>query len=137
MPSRASELRHAPRYGQSGLRLTKVLFENDVVRVVELSWKKGLKIEMHSNHTYFAYGITPLKYKSTSPAGKTQNRSLKKARYVGMRQNLTPSKARGPPEEPSSSSSSKHSWDRTRGEMLYLWHDLHRETQTALPNPFI
>ncbi len=55
-----------------------MFFENDVVRVVELNWKKGLKIEMHSHPTYFAYGITPLKYKSTSPAGKTQNRSLKK-----------------------------------------------------------
>ncbi len=60
----------------------KVLFENDVVRVVELIWKKGLKIDMHSHPTYFAYGITPLKYKSMAPNGKTQNRSLKKSEVV-------------------------------------------------------
>lgn len=59
-------------------KYSKVLFENDKVRVVELNWKKGLKIEMHSHPTYLAYAVTPLKYKSTSPDGKTQNRSLKK-----------------------------------------------------------
>ena len=59
-------------------KYSKVLFENGKVRVVELNWKKGLKIEMHSHPTYLAYAVTPLKYKSTSPDGKTQNRSLKK-----------------------------------------------------------
>jgi quercetin dioxygenase-like cupin family protein len=59
-------------------KYSKVLLDNDNVRVVELNWKKGLKIEKHSHPKYFAYAITPLKYKSTSPDGKTQTRSMKK-----------------------------------------------------------
>jgi|SRR5208283_2905865 hypothetical protein len=59
-------------------KAAKVLFENDVVRVVELNWKKGLKMPMHSHPKYFTYGITPLKFKSTSPDGKTVKRSIKK-----------------------------------------------------------
>jgi len=59
-------------------RASKVLFENDDVRVVELNWKKGLKVEMHSHPKYFTYAITPIKYKSTSPDGKTVKRSIEK-----------------------------------------------------------
>ncbi|MDA4125455.1 MAG: hypothetical protein OK438_08455 [Thaumarchaeota archaeon] len=56
----------------------KVLFENDKVRVIELNWKKGLKIDTHAHPNYFGYGITSLKYKSKSPDGKVKNRTLKK-----------------------------------------------------------
>jgi quercetin dioxygenase-like cupin family protein len=56
----------------------KVLFENERVRVVELNWKKGLKLPMHSHPEYFTYGITSLKYKSTSNDGKVAKRGLKK-----------------------------------------------------------
>ncbi len=60
----------------------KVLFESDKVRVVELNWKKGLKIDMHAHPNNFAYGLTPLKHKSKSPDGKTQNRTLKKGQVI-------------------------------------------------------
>jgi beta-alanine degradation protein BauB len=59
-------------------KYSKILLENDSIRVIELNWKKGLKIDMHSHPKYFTYAITPLKYKSTSPDGKTQSRSMKK-----------------------------------------------------------
>lgn len=59
-------------------KISKVLFENDRVKVVELTWKKGQKIEMHSHPEYFGYAETPIKYKSTNPEGKTENRSIKK-----------------------------------------------------------
>ena len=59
-------------------KASRVLFENDDVRVVELNWRRGLKVEMHSHPDYFTYGITAIKYKSTSPDGKTVKRSIKK-----------------------------------------------------------
>ena len=59
-------------------KASRVLFENDDVRVIELNWKKGLKVEMHSHPKYFAYAITAIRYKSTSPDGKTVKRSIKK-----------------------------------------------------------
>jgi len=52
--------------------LTKVLFENNKVRIIELSVKKGSKTEMHTHPAYFSYSFTPLSYKSTSPEGKTK-----------------------------------------------------------------
>jgi len=58
--------------------ISKVLFENDKVRVVELKWKSGTKIPMHSHPTYFAYAFSPMKYKSRSPDGKIQTRTMKK-----------------------------------------------------------
>lgn len=54
--------------------LTKVLFENDRIRVIELSVKKGSKTEMHTHPAYFSYSFTPLYYKSTSPEGKIKVR---------------------------------------------------------------
>lgn len=59
-----------------------VLFENEAVRVVELNWKKGLKIDMHTHPRYFVFGIAGIKYKSTSPDGKTRNRTVKKGEVV-------------------------------------------------------
>lgn len=56
----------------------KVLFENDHVRVIELNWKNGLKIEKHSHPKYFAYAFTPLKYTSTSSNGKVQYRRMRR-----------------------------------------------------------
>ena len=63
-------------------KYSKVLLDNDNVRVVELNWKKGLKIEMHAHPKYFAYGLIPVKYKSTSPDGKTRTRSMKKGQLA-------------------------------------------------------
>ena len=59
--------------------LTRVLFENDRVRVMELNVKKGSKADMHTHPTYFAYAISPFEYKATSPEGKSQTRKLKKS----------------------------------------------------------
>jgi hypothetical protein len=55
-----------------------VLFENGHVRVIELNWKNGLSIEMHSHPKYLAYAFSPLKYTSTSPNGKVQHRRMKR-----------------------------------------------------------
>ena len=55
----------------------KVIFENDRIRVVELNWKKGLKIGMHTHPANLVYAITPLKYKSTPPAGRSETRDMK------------------------------------------------------------
>ena len=55
----------------------KVIFENDRVRVIELNWKKGFKIGMHTHPANLVYAITTLKYKSTPPNGKTEKRSMK------------------------------------------------------------
>lgn len=63
---------------QAASKNSKVLFENEKVRVVEIKWKKGLKIPMHSHPAYFTYGITAMKYKSTSPDGKVARRAMKK-----------------------------------------------------------
>ncbi len=62
--------------------MRKFSLRNDRVRVIELNLKKGLKIDMHAHPTYFAYGLAPLKYKSKSPDGKTQNRTLKKSEVI-------------------------------------------------------
>jgi hypothetical protein len=59
--------------------LSKMLFENDRVRVIELNVKKGSKADMHTHPAYFAYAITPIEYRSTSPAGKTKSHKLKKS----------------------------------------------------------
>ena len=59
--------------------LTDVIFENDKVRVIELNVKKGSKADMHTHPAYFAYAITPLSYRSTSPDGKTKVHKLKKS----------------------------------------------------------
>jgi hypothetical protein len=57
--------------------LTKVLFENDRVRILELNVKKGSKAEMHTHPAYFSYTFTPLTFKSTSPDGKTRVHKMK------------------------------------------------------------
>lgn len=56
---------------------SKVLLENDRVRVVELTLKPGQKMKMHTHPNYFTYSMDTLHYRSTSPDGKTQKRSQK------------------------------------------------------------
>ena len=58
--------------------IAKVLFENDKVKVVQLKWKTGAKIPMHSHPNYVAYAVTSMRYKSKSTDGKVQNRTMKK-----------------------------------------------------------
>ena len=64
---------------QAAPKDTKVLFENDRVRVVELNVKKGTKVGMHTHPAYFAYAVTPFEYKSTTEGGKTETRKVKQS----------------------------------------------------------
>ena len=67
----------AKRLTQAAPDSAKVVFENDKVRVVELSVKKGTKVGMHTHPAYFAYAVTPFDYKSINDAGKKQRRKVK------------------------------------------------------------
>ncbi len=69
----------AKRLTEAAPKASKVLFENDRVRVVELNVRKGTKVGMHTHPAYFAYGVTPFDYKSTSAGGKTVLRKVKKS----------------------------------------------------------
>ncbi len=69
----------AKRLTEAAPEVSKVLFENDKVRVVELNVKKGTKVGMHTHPAYFAYAVTPFDYKSTSASGKTALRKVKKS----------------------------------------------------------
>ncbi len=69
----------AKRLTEAAPEASKVLFENDRVRVVELNVKKGTKIAMHTHPAYFAYAVTAFDYKSTSAGGKTESHKVKKS----------------------------------------------------------
>ena len=69
----------AKRLTEAAADNSKVLFENDRVRVVELNVKKGTKFPMHTHPAYFAYAITAFDYKSTSSSGKTESRKMKQS----------------------------------------------------------
>jgi mannose-6-phosphate isomerase-like protein (cupin superfamily) len=56
----------------------KVLYENDTFRVLEMKYKKGQKLEMHSHPANLVYAVTPMKFKSTSRDGKTSTVRMKK-----------------------------------------------------------
>jgi len=49
----------------------KVVFENDVVRVIEVTMKKGQKIPMHSHNRGLSYSLNPGKIRSTREDGKS------------------------------------------------------------------
>lgn len=57
---------------------TKVLFENDKIRVLEMKFKKGQKLAMHSHPANFVYAVTSLKFKSISQDGKAKIVKMKK-----------------------------------------------------------
>ncbi len=59
-------------------KAVKVLYENDKFRVLEMKFKRGQKLEMHSHPANFVYAVTPQKFKSTSPDGKTSVVRMKK-----------------------------------------------------------
>jgi quercetin dioxygenase-like cupin family protein len=52
--------------------ITKVLFENDRVRVTETNLKAGAKMPMHSHPPYVIYALTAAKVKSTTEDGKSR-----------------------------------------------------------------
>ncbi len=64
---------------QAAPEVSKVLFENDKVRVVELNVKKGTKVGMHTHPAYFAYAVTSFDYTSTSAGGKSEKRKVKES----------------------------------------------------------
>jgi quercetin dioxygenase-like cupin family protein len=49
----------------------KVIFENDVVRVIEITMRKGQTIPMHSHNRGVSYSLNEGKIRSTSEAGKS------------------------------------------------------------------
>ncbi len=59
-------------------RSTKVLFENDSIRVLELKFKKGQKLAMHSHPPNFVYAIAPSRFKSISREGRVETVKMKK-----------------------------------------------------------
>ena len=67
-----------PDVVQVAPKSTKVLFENDKIRVLEMKFKKGQKLAMHSHPANFVYAVTSLKFKSVSETGKTNVVKMKK-----------------------------------------------------------
>jgi hypothetical protein len=63
-------------------KTTKVLFENDKIRVLEERFKKGQKVAMHSHPPLFGYAVTRMRYKLTGPDGKTATVKLKKGDWA-------------------------------------------------------
>ena len=59
-------------------KAVKVLYENEVFRVLEMKFKKGQKLEMHSHPANFVYAVTSMKFKSISPDGKANVVKMKK-----------------------------------------------------------
>jgi quercetin dioxygenase-like cupin family protein len=49
----------------------KVVFENDVVRVIEITMRKGQRIPMHSHNKGLSYSLNGGKIRSTKEDGKS------------------------------------------------------------------
>jgi beta-alanine degradation protein BauB len=49
----------------------KVIFENDVVRVIEITMRKGQKIPMHSHNKGLSYSLNAGRIRSTNAGGKS------------------------------------------------------------------
>lgn len=60
----------------------KVLFENDKVRVLQATLKKGAKSAMHKHPTNLVYMIDGGSAKFTTPDGKSQKMRAKAGRVV-------------------------------------------------------
>jgi hypothetical protein len=56
----------------------KVVFENDVVRVIEMTMKKGQTIPMHSHDKGVSYSLNAGKIRSTGQDGKSRIVNVKK-----------------------------------------------------------
>lgn len=56
---------------------TKVLLDNDRVRVLEVQHKPGEKSAMHSHPATLSYTLSAGKLKSTAPDGKTTENEVK------------------------------------------------------------
>ena len=49
----------------------KVVFENDVVRVIEITMRKGQSIPMHSHNRGLSYSLNDGRIRSTGESGKS------------------------------------------------------------------
>jgi quercetin dioxygenase-like cupin family protein len=49
----------------------KVIFENDVVRVIKITMRKGERIPMHSHNKGLSYSLNAGKIRSTSENGRS------------------------------------------------------------------
>ena len=56
--------------------LTKVIFENEKVTIIELRVEKGSRADKHHHPQYFVYSITPFEYLSTSDSGRVEHRKM-------------------------------------------------------------
>lgn len=56
----------------------KVVFENDEVRIVEITLKKGQKMPMHTHNKGVGYALKKSKYRSTDAGGKSAVVKMKK-----------------------------------------------------------
>ncbi|HYB07359.1 MAG TPA: hypothetical protein VEB87_04300 [Nitrososphaerales archaeon] len=52
-------------------RFARVVFENDVVRVIEITMKSGQRMPMHSHNRGLSYSLNEGKIKSTNEGGKS------------------------------------------------------------------
>ncbi len=50
----------------------KVVFENDAVRVIEITMKKGQRVPMHSHNKGLSYSLNAGKIRSTGKDGKSR-----------------------------------------------------------------
>ncbi len=60
---------------------TRILFENERVRVLEIKLRKGQKLPMHSHPANFVYAVTSTKFRSVLPDGKSDIMKLKKGEF--------------------------------------------------------
>jgi hypothetical protein len=58
----------------------KVVFENEIVRVVKITMRKGQTIPMYSHSKGLAYSLSACKIRSTNRDGKTRVGTVKKGK---------------------------------------------------------
>ena len=56
----------------------KVVFENDAVRVIEMTMKKGQRIPMHSHNKGLSYSLNAGKIRSTGEDGRSRVVNVKR-----------------------------------------------------------
>ena len=56
----------------------KVVFENDVVRVIEITMRKGQRIPLHSHNRGLSYSLNEGRVRSTNVEGKSAIFKVKK-----------------------------------------------------------
>jgi len=59
-------------------RSAKVIFENDVVRVIEITMRKGQSVPMHSHNRGLSYSLNGGKIRSTTEDGRSAVITVKK-----------------------------------------------------------